>query len=192
MTTEQRFKRLERQNAKMKAAVAGMAVVLAVVLLVGAGQDQDKPKVLEEVRARRFVVVDRSGDSRCELGVIIAETAMGDKVACPHISLFDSRKNKKVILALSEGSIPSLHFIHKEKHSRIHLGLHQNGLPFLHLNGKTTNGGMNIGLSEGNLPYLLISDSSCLVRACLELSKDESPKFIIFDKDGKVIFKAPE
>ena len=40
MTIEQRFQRLESQNAKMKAAVAGMAVVLAVVLLVGAGQER--------------------------------------------------------------------------------------------------------------------------------------------------------
>lgn len=48
MTTDQRLMRLERQATKIKAAVAGMAVVLAVVLLIGAGQDQDKPKVLED------------------------------------------------------------------------------------------------------------------------------------------------
>jgi len=61
MTTDQRLARLERQNARMKVAVAGMAVVLAVVLLIGAGQDQGKPKVLEEVRARRLVVEDDKG-----------------------------------------------------------------------------------------------------------------------------------
>ena len=64
MNTDQRLQRLERQNAKMKAAVAGMAVVLAVVLLVGAGQEKDKPKVLEEVRVKKFVVVDQKGEVR--------------------------------------------------------------------------------------------------------------------------------
>jgi hypothetical protein len=59
MTTDQRLARLERQNAWMKATVAGMAVVLAAVFLVAAGQDRDKPEVLEEVRARRLILLDR-------------------------------------------------------------------------------------------------------------------------------------
>ena len=54
MTTDQRLERLERQNRWMKVAVASMAVVLAVVFLIAAGQDQEKVKVLEEVKAKKF------------------------------------------------------------------------------------------------------------------------------------------
>jgi len=59
MTTDQRLERLERQNRWMKVAVASMAVVLAVVFLIAAGQDQekDRAKVLEEVRAKKLVLV---------------------------------------------------------------------------------------------------------------------------------------
>jgi len=61
MTTDQRLARLEKQCRFFKAGLALVTVALAVVLLIGAGQDQDRPKALEEVRAKRFVVVGGDG-----------------------------------------------------------------------------------------------------------------------------------
>ena len=67
MTTEERLARLERQNRWMKAAGAVLVLVFVGVLLAGAGQDKDKPKVLDEVRAKAFVVVDKDGKDRASL-----------------------------------------------------------------------------------------------------------------------------
>jgi len=64
MTTEERLARVERQCMMFKAGFALVTVALAVVLLIGASQDQDKTKVLEEVRAKRFVLLDEAGKDR--------------------------------------------------------------------------------------------------------------------------------
>jgi hypothetical protein len=66
MTTEQRLARLERENRWTKGIAVALALALGVVLFVSAGQEQekDKPKVLDQVRAKRFLAVDESGVER--------------------------------------------------------------------------------------------------------------------------------
>jgi len=64
MTTEERLARLERENRWMKLGGGVLLLALVAVLFVGAGQEKDKPKVLEEVRARKISVVDDAGKMR--------------------------------------------------------------------------------------------------------------------------------
>jgi hypothetical protein len=64
MTTDQRLARLERQCRLFKAGFALTAITLVTVLLVGAGQEQEKGKVLDQVRTREFILVDEKGKER--------------------------------------------------------------------------------------------------------------------------------
>jgi hypothetical protein len=112
MTTDQRLARVERQNAQMKVALAGMAVVLAVVLLVAAGQDQDKPKVLEEVRAKKFVLVDNAGNPRASLFL--------DKNRSPSLHFRDEDGHKRMDLGVTKDG-PGLILIDKSGKPRASL-----------------------------------------------------------------------
>jgi hypothetical protein len=117
MTTDQRLERLERQNWWMKVAVASMAVVLAVVFLIAAGQDEekDKPKVLEEVRAKRFVAVDESGretvviGSLCPPWVPELDREKGvEKLDGIHVNGRDPRNSIRILADAPEGPEISL------------------------------------------------------------------------------------
>ena len=117
MTTEQRFKRLERENVRMKATVAGMTVVLAVVLLVGAGPNQDKTNVLEEVRAKRFVVINEAGEIRGSLS---------DTMRGPKLVLMDLKGKKRV--ALTATKTTGLVTWDKNGRKRVGMGLTPDGV----------------------------------------------------------------
>ena len=161
MTIEQRFKRLERQNAKMKAAVAGMAVVLAVVLLVGSGQE--KPKVLDEVSAKQFVVTDDMGKTRAVFNCGFAS---------PNLYMYD--KNGKVVIQLGIPEISGVSY------------------PCITLHGKDQTNRASLGLCRNGLPVLELRDNDNKTRAIFGFPSKSSPEISLFDKSGKVIFKAPE
>ena len=58
-----RLNRLERENRVMKWTVVSLAAVVAMIGLVGATLKK-KPTAVEEVRAKRFVLVDQAGKQR--------------------------------------------------------------------------------------------------------------------------------
>ena len=64
MRLEDRVKRLERENRRLKAA--GLVSVLVVGLVFLMGQAAEVP---EEIKARKFSLVDASGVSRAVLGI---------------------------------------------------------------------------------------------------------------------------
>jgi len=150
MTTEQRLARVERQNARMKVAVAGMAVVLAVALLIGAGQDQHKTKVLEEVWAKKFVLVD-DGKARITLssssenpsltlddkdGKTRMRLSLGQGM--PDIRLFDKSGKKGAGIAVTDLAGPQIYFADRAGKRRAVMGYRRTepgaiGYPFLHL-----------------------------------------------------------
>jgi hypothetical protein len=141
MTTDQRLERLERQNRWMTAAVASMAVVLAVVFLVAAGQDQekDKPKVLEEVRAKRVAIVDNAGndriildapEGRARLAMFTGasedkpQLALGvESGGVSVVALFDERGALRADLTLQPSGVVGYHVYDVDGAHRIHLGL---------------------------------------------------------------------
>ena len=58
MTTEQRLKRLERQNGRLRRGMIGMAVAGLSLLVMGQALP---PKVHDVVRAKKFEVVRDDG-----------------------------------------------------------------------------------------------------------------------------------
>jgi len=90
MTTDQRLARVEKQCTLFMAGFALVTVALAAVLLIGAGQDQDKPKVMEEVRARKLVIVGKNGSNRIIL----------DAEKDPRLRMFTGTEKEKPRLVL--------------------------------------------------------------------------------------------
>ena len=64
MTTDERLARLERENRCMQLGGVVLLLALVAVLLVAAGQEKEKPKVLEEVMAKKFYVIGENGKIR--------------------------------------------------------------------------------------------------------------------------------
>ena len=81
MTTDQRLARLERQCRLFKAGFALTAITLVTVLLVGAGQDQEKPKVLDEVRTKSLLICSEDGERRAFFSATDDGAALG---ICDH------------------------------------------------------------------------------------------------------------
>ncbi len=70
MTIEQRLSRLERQNRRLK--FGGMFLLLGIGAVFLMGQAKGVP---EEIKARKFTLVDEAGDTRAILGITTMDTA---------------------------------------------------------------------------------------------------------------------
>ncbi|MBN2489276.1 MAG: hypothetical protein JXQ29_00300 [Planctomycetes bacterium] len=166
MTTDERLARLERQCRLFKTGFALTAITLVTVLLVGAGQDQEKAKlpVFEEVCAKRFVVMAEDGTPR---GALAAERYGAS------LQLHDSKKEVQAELSVRTrlegsaiGSIVAGAGLTMDSYgSRIDI-LNTPGIP-------------QIAVSNGEFS------------AHLAVPK-EGPTLVFGAKDGKVIFKAPQ
>jgi len=171
MTTDQRLARLEKQCSLLKAGFALVTVALAVVLLIGAGQDQVKPKVLEEVRAKRFVMVDKDGKPRGELGVF---------KDVPNLVLADENGKYRVGLGVSKDG-PGLSFRDKEGEQRLTLGL-SDGL-----------GGPSLALSDRAGLHRAVLGCDVAVNETTDVEhKYPESTLTLYDASGKVIFQAPK
>jgi hypothetical protein len=103
MTTEERVKRLEREVRWTRVGGAVTAVALACVVLVGAGQEQDKPEVLDEVRARSFMLVDEAGSSRAVLKTFDGGTSLVLRAKDGKNSVYLGTENGAAKLSLYDG-----------------------------------------------------------------------------------------
>jgi hypothetical protein len=120
-TVTERLKRLETALRRGRALAAGAGIVLALLALSGASQQT----IPEEIRARRFVLVDGGGKARAELtvgpddmtrltlydlagrrraelGVHVLDAGM------PALSLYDEKGKEGALLAVVEASAPML------------------------------------------------------------------------------------
>ena len=174
MNTDQRLQRLESQNAKMKAAVAGMAVVLAVVLLVGAGQEKDQPKVLEEVRAKRFVLVDKQGKRRGMMSCDQSGVRLG--------------------LMYSNGREALRITVREDKIRTGTVSIDRYNTDFRMFDAETGRASVRLNTTNGERTRFRLDDPSNRNPTWIDLKvpHGSDPEIIVQDKSGKVIFKAPE
>ena len=114
-----RLERLERDNRRWK-RVAGLVVAgLGLAILLGAVPSK-RPKAPDEVRARRFVLVDKTEKARAELSIISDNQ--------PQLVFSDVSGNPRLILALSQYSEPLLNFADAAGKRRIALSLDLYGI----------------------------------------------------------------
>ena len=188
-----------------RAAVQGAAcgLVFGMVLLIGGWLWQAEvvatraksSAVPDVVRARCFEAVDAAGRVRAVLDAIID---------IPKLVLFDAAGKERAGLALLLDGRPELVFQDAAEAQKVRASLHlgTDGMPWLVLRDPAGKLRAWLLLSEDGSPSLGLADKHGNLRAVVGSTKLETFKtadvtirsessFVLFDKDGKVIWKAP-
>lgn len=164
-TLARRLDRLERENRRWRIIGAGAVAILALALLMGAAKP--KVKVQDEVRARRFTLVNKKDKIRGFLGFSATESPVLFLFDNPTVTLFDSERRPRARLAG---------------------GLVESGL---RLYAKDGNPLADLYIESGEWPRLSLYDKSRSRRAALQVLPGGSPGWTLRDKAGKTIWKAP-
>lgn len=199
MTTEERIENLERQNRWMKAAGGVLVLGLAGFLFLGMMQDkkcQDKPKVLKEVKARRFVLVDETGDIRGGMYAYkeiahfyLKSKSVKGKFGSATVSLNVSRKVPSIDLD-SGVQCKSVEDYAKKMFERNKQGREGPGKRFEAKLGEDGSPSITLFDKEGNTRAVLGCTETVTPKTSVEHKHPES-SLILYNKDAKVIFKAP-
>jgi hypothetical protein len=158
-----RLERVERENRRWKVIGLGVMTLMGLALLMGAA----KPGVQDEVRARRFTLVDDKGKIQGFLGFSAIGSPTLFLLDNPTVTLFDSERRPRV--QLSGGVVKS----------------------GLRLYAKDGDPLVDLYIEGGEWPRLSLYDKSKRRRVALEVLPDGSPDLTLRDKDRKVIWKAP-
>ncbi len=177
----------------VKAAVQGAAcgLVFGMVVLIGGRVWQ--PAVPEVVRARRFEVVDKDGNTRVRLGPgmkkdwdmpvdgLVLYDGTGKARAAlwvfpngsTELALYDGAERQRVSLAALSLAVPF---------GVEHTGSEANAqLKFLDSAGNPRAG---LSLHSDGGPWLDFQDATGMIRASLNLMDDSSPSLRLWDKKG--------
>lgn len=210
----ERLDRLDRANQRWK-LISGATAAALVSLVLGAAAaprlphlGQEVPAggpVLEEVRAKRFLLLDDAGKLRGVLG-----SATGGAVS---LGLLDNDDKIRSILIVDANGTPRLEMLATDETRRAVLSVFPNRSG-LALFGEGARGGAildvaadgtaTLGLTDKQeqtraglllLPdgttLLKVSDASQRVRAALGVGNDGSPGLGMWDRAGKRIWQAP-
>jgi hypothetical protein len=110
----QRVERLERTTQRWKRLTSFTLVLLGIIVLLGATTSQ-KPKIPSELRAQRFVLVDKARRARAEFAVVSDNQ--------PGLVLSDNAGRPRLTLSLTQYGEPTLSFADAGGTRRIVLGL---------------------------------------------------------------------
>jgi hypothetical protein len=167
--TVKRLERLERENLWFKTLGCALLVLLVLGFLMGASGPKEG-KVEEEVKARRFTVVDKEERSRGRLHV--------SDYGSLRLDLYDPEMVLRASLHLGARGSPALNFFDRKGKMRTSLGVRSDGASSLGL------------YDEKGL-------RAVLGRTKLEATRsgevDESPlsSLVLFDEEGNVLWRAP-
>lgn len=170
----QRLDRLERENRWWKVLGCAAVGVLGFVMLTGATGS----KVADEVKARKFIVVDKNGTKRGEFGMVAEGVMPLMPLGYIHLALFDKKYGKM----------------------RSTMGLVGDDSPHLYLNGK--DGQIYMEIEVDGSPRLTIQDNNGakailgqtkLVASQTGVVGEHRPasSLVLVNMDGKVIWSAP-
>jgi hypothetical protein len=196
-TLIQRIARVERENCYWKVLGSVAIATLGLVLLLGATSD----KLADEIRAKRFVLIDGNGTERAKL----SEETDGE------VRLTLSDKKGKVRAGLSVGADGSsrLTLYHTNQEGRAGLRLNSEGSPSLLLDVPSKKATVKLGVlgepygrpivgltdHDGNSLYLrgdgLLVNDKLKERIWLFLEPDGPSALKLWDEDGKLIWEAP-
>ncbi|MEE8509838.1 MAG: tetratricopeptide repeat protein [candidate division NC10 bacterium] len=174
-TLMRRLERVERDNLRWKVLWSAAAAVLGLVFLLGATKSQ-KAKVADEIRAGRFIVVDRDGKPRAELSV-----GPNGKVG---LALADQNEKIRAGLGVASDGTPGLALADKNGMRRATLVVRPDGTVRLDLTDKGGTPRAELALSDDGLPHLALLNKDEKSSAWLTVSHQGSPALILRDKDG--------
>ncbi len=192
-TLMQRLDRLERENRRLKVAGAILLLALAAVGAMGQVLPKAVPKVVE---AERFVLragqnalfPDTRGKIRASLGT--------DLLGTPALELDDQNEKAVARLAIVLGT-PTLTLYDQNGKVRAVL----DGTPDLSLYGQNGKGRASLSVDTSG-PSLVLGDENQKARAVLghtaleatatgTVEQRPASSLVLFDRDGKVIWKVP-
>ncbi len=162
----QRLDRLERENRRLKRIGALVVVGIAAVVLMGQARLSKVAKVIE---AEKFVLRDTSG----QIGAILFTVDGGS----PHLEFRDKKRNLRITLGVL-GDVGHLSLFSENGNSAITLRALPDGSPHLQFYDK-----------DGNTRAVLGSTSPRTMS--IETKRRPESSLVLFDKKGKVIWKAP-
>ena len=211
----QRLDRLERESRHWK--MLGVSVViLSIFLLIGATQ-KEKVIVADKFIGKKFVVVDDDGIERIKMGVSFGILGGEEIKTVPYLIFLSSdfrilasieTYHRGGVFELRDGSgggiIINIHAATRGPVMRLSDGkgrraefLFANNGPFLRLTGKQTKmevnnsaSSLNLYDKDGNKRAVLGGTSLVTTGTGTEIKTAES-SLVLFDKKGKVIWKAP-
>lgn len=188
-TIIQRIERLERQNRRWKVLVSIIVAVCGSLLLLGA-----KPQVVEEVRARSFVLVDKAGTPLARLGQLphgslgLGFYDKGNKARLllsvdddggASVGLYGKDGRGSATMMVRKDSSTSLRLLDPLWRVRASLSTWPDGSPSLHLTDR-----------EGNDRALLtFSERSVMPNGQIVQQPDSS--LVLFDAKGAVRWRTP-
>lgn len=185
-TIEQRLEKLERQNRRMKLAGIGALVIAGAFLLTGQASG---PRILPEVRANSFVLVDAQGKPRATLGMYADQ---------PRLALSDTNGTVRAALAVSSGG-PVLMMVGTGK-AVASLFVESDG-PELDMLGENEAQGAIFGIPARG-PELRMNDASgfetelgvtdLITPTTGETHATSAASIVLFGKGKKVLWSAPE
>jgi hypothetical protein len=185
----QRLTRLERENRWWKMLGSIAIALLGLVVVLGAAGS----KHTDEIRAKRFTLIDGNGARRAILGIETKEEnpkAVGSTALLffkdddPQLQLRLTPDGQPAVAVLSEkgatGLGPGLLLMHGQVGANETISLLFHDGPLLSM--ETYEEG-SLDLSVKNTPSLSLKDRH-LTRATFSLTADGSPALAFFDKDG--------
>lgn len=163
-----RVDRLEQENRFLKRVGLATLGSIAAIVLMGQALPTTVPKLVE---AERFMVRDTAGKPRATLGLL--------PDGSPSLNLIDTDGNIRMAVGMKTDGSPSLNLYDKSQTNRAVLATLPDGSPALVLFNKA---GETQALLGSNFPLRMEPEDT--------MSRPAS-SLVLFDKDGKVIWKAP-
>lgn len=164
---DRRLKKLEREGRWWRALAVGSVALVALAFLVGASGAKN---VQEEVRAKRFVVVDSDGESRGVLHL--------SEYGSLRLDLYDVKDVLRASLYLGKQGSPALNMFDEKGNMRASLGVRSDG--------KATLGLYDVEGLRAVLGYTKLE-------AMGSGKTGERPvsSLVLFDENGNVVWRAP-
>jgi hypothetical protein len=116
----QRFDLLERQVRRWRRIGLAAVVLSGLVVLLGATKGK-QVEVAEDVRAKRFTLVDEEGKARAVLGKVAMCTWRMEKGEAIALALFDHETRLRATLGLTADGRSGLYLCDKDEMRRVSL-----------------------------------------------------------------------
>ncbi len=160
-----RVARLEQEIRWWRRLGAGTVLAFGVVALLGASQ----APVADEVRAKRFTLVDDDGATQAELGVFTA----ADGGQMPRLAFWGKERR----LVAQFDAFPSVNLLAKDEASRVTLSVRDDGDPSLAFVDHAGTTRVILGRAD--------------TKAGGEPKQLPVSSLVLFGEDGKPVWKAP-
>lgn len=142
--------------------------------------DADRTEAARTVNAQTFIVTDKNGVRRAELGMSVPA---GETEEHPWLGLFDADGNVRACFGVDGGGLPWLEFYDEGQKSVLNILVDEHG-PRIGLFHGNREPGVHVALSEGG-PRISLSDEEGKPAVVISLPK-EGPQMSLFSVNGNL------